>query len=182
VINFNIESRWMSAIIFTAEIDCCEDEKTSVKLGLAVKWAIKSDADLSDADLSDADLSDADLRDANLRGADLRDADLRGANLRDADLSDADLRGANLRDADLRGANLFGHKVTGTPLFISNIGSENGTLEAWPCEDCTLIIRGCFTGTIEEFLAANKETHGGSKYGRAYVKAIELIQVHFEME
>lgn len=39
---------------FTAEIDCADDAPTSIKIGLAVKWAFKSRADLSGADLSGA--------------------------------------------------------------------------------------------------------------------------------
>ena len=81
---FNITNRWSGQIQFTAEIDCAEDAPISLKIGLSVKSAIKSGADLSGADLSDADLSAADLR-----GADLREADLRGADLSGADLSAA---------------------------------------------------------------------------------------------
>ena len=123
---FEVRNRWTGAVQFTAEIIVTPDMLPSVKLGLAVKWARKNDADLSGAYLSGAylrgadlrgaylrgaDLRDADLRDAYLRGADLRDAYLRGADLsgaylRGADLRDADLRGAYLRDADLRDADL----------------------------------------------------------------------------
>jgi len=68
--------------------------------------AVKSGADLRDANLCGANLCGADLRDANLRGADLRGANLCGADLCGANLRGADLRGANLRGADLRDANL----------------------------------------------------------------------------
>ena len=60
----------------SAEIDCDENASRSIKIGLAVKWAIKTDADLRGADLGGAD-----LRGAYLRGADLRGADLGGAYL-----------------------------------------------------------------------------------------------------
>ena len=107
---FEIKSRWDSSrVVFEAEIECSADESEGVKLGLAVRAAWRSGADLSGADLSDAVLRDAVLRDAVLRGADLSGADLsdadlsgavlRDAVLRDADLSDADLSGAVLRDA-----------------------------------------------------------------------------------
>ena len=66
---FNILSRFTGAIQFTAEIDCKEDESTSIKIGLAVKWAIKNSADLSSADLSYANLSSANLRSADLSSA-----------------------------------------------------------------------------------------------------------------
>ena len=108
---FEIKNHWSGNVQFTAEIFCDENARLGVKVGLAVKWAFESDADLRDADLRGADLRDADLRDADLRGAVLRDADLsgavlRGANLRDADLRDAVLRGAVLRGAVLSGADL----------------------------------------------------------------------------
>ena len=81
---FEIRSRWTGNVQFTADIECDEGTPLGIKVGLAVKWAFKSGADLSGADLSGADLS--------------------GAVLRDADLSDAVLRGAVLRDAVLSGA------------------------------------------------------------------------------
>ena len=61
---FDILNRFSGEVQFTAEIDCKEDEKTSIKIGLAVKWAIKTSADLSYANLSYADLRSADLSSA----------------------------------------------------------------------------------------------------------------------
>ena len=58
MIKFNILNRFSGAIQFTAEIDCKDDELVSIKIGLAVKWAIKSGANLNGADLSRADLGD----------------------------------------------------------------------------------------------------------------------------
>ena len=75
---FEIKSRWSGAVIFTAYIEADESASASIKLGLAVKEAVKARADLSCANLRDADLSCADLRDADLREADLRGAYLNG--------------------------------------------------------------------------------------------------------
>ena len=77
------------AVIFTAEIEADENTSDAVKLGLAVRAAVREGANLSGADLSVADLTWADLT---------------GANLRDADLSLADLSRADLTGANLRGA------------------------------------------------------------------------------
>ena len=66
---FEIKSRWSGAVIFTAYIEADESASASIKLGLAVKEAVKARADLSCANLRDADLRDADLREADLRGA-----------------------------------------------------------------------------------------------------------------
>ncbi|SKA84718.1 Pentapeptide repeat-containing protein, partial [Prosthecobacter debontii] len=68
---FTIHNRWTNEIKCTAEIECSEDTPRSIKLGLAVRWAVKNSINLRAAD----------LRDANLRAADLRAADLRDANL-----------------------------------------------------------------------------------------------------
>jgi uncharacterized protein YjbI with pentapeptide repeats len=108
---FEIRNRFTDAVHFTAEIDCAADAPISAKIGLAVKWAVGTNADLRKADLRGADLRGADLCGADLCGADLRGADLRKADLREADLCGADLRGADLRganlcEADLRGADL----------------------------------------------------------------------------
>lgn len=58
---FNILNRFSGEVQFTAEIGCDEDAKTPLKIGLAVKWAMKSGANLSGAKLSYADLLGADL-------------------------------------------------------------------------------------------------------------------------
>jgi len=99
MIKFDVLNRFSGAIQFTAEIDCADSEPHSWKLRLAVQWAIKTGADLSDTDLSGADLSDTDLCGADLSGAKLRRAKLSGADLCGADLSGADLSGAKLRRA-----------------------------------------------------------------------------------
>jgi hypothetical protein len=59
MIKFEIKNRCSGAAQFTAEIDCAEDALRSVKIGLAVKWGVKSMADLRVADLSGADLRGA---------------------------------------------------------------------------------------------------------------------------
>ncbi|MGE4321957.1 MAG: pentapeptide repeat-containing protein [Sphingobium sp.] len=121
---FEIRNRWTNAVQFTAEISCAPDATVGIKIGLAVKWARKNGADLSDAVLSGANLSDAVLSGANLRGAYLRGADLSGADLSGANLSGADLRyavlsDADLSDADLSGANLSGADLRGAPIIES---------------------------------------------------------------
>ena len=72
---FEIKHRFSGSIIFTAEIECDEGASYSLKLGLAVRKAISSMANLSGADLSMANLSGA-----NLSGA--KDADLAVAKTR----------------------------------------------------------------------------------------------------
>ena len=71
---FDVLDRWFGKVKFTAEIDCADDAPYSIKVGLAVRWAIKNSADLRSANLSGADLSGADLSGANLSGANLSGA------------------------------------------------------------------------------------------------------------
>ena len=86
-----IKNRWSEAVIHEGDY---------VSLMEAVAGAVKSRADLYDANLSDANLSRANLSGANLYGADLSGADLSGANLYGADHSGADLSDANLDLSD----------------------------------------------------------------------------------
>lgn len=76
---FDILNRFTGAVQFTAEIE--DSGIRSVNMGLAVKWGVDNDTDLSFADLRFADLRSADLSSANLRFADLRFADLSFADL-----------------------------------------------------------------------------------------------------
>ena len=101
LLKFDVLNRWSGEVKFTAEIDCAADALPSVKMGLAVKWAIKSRADLAGAYLAGAYLARADLAGAYLARANLTDAYLAGANLTGADLAGANLTGANLARADL---------------------------------------------------------------------------------
>ena len=73
MIKFDVLNRFLGNVQFTAEIDCAADANQSMKIGLAVKWAIENKADLSRADLSRANLSDADLFRANLSDTNLSD-------------------------------------------------------------------------------------------------------------
>jgi hypothetical protein len=176
MIKFDIKNRSSGDIQFTAEIDCPAEEKTSVKLGLSVRWAIKSgislicadlrNADLSDADLSYADLSYANLSYANLRNANLSDADLSYANLSDADLICADLRNADLSDADL--------------IIFQGFGSRYGIFYAYKNKDNIIEIRtGCFFGTINEFIKCVKKEHNNNNFGREYLMICDLIKLKF---
>jgi hypothetical protein len=150
----------------------------------AIEQAVVDKANLHEADLRGADLREADLREANLRGANLHGTDLCRANLRGADLCRANLRGANLREADLYGADLRRTNLYGATLdskycylSISPIGSENGQLWTFRDEDGVLKLnRGCFSGTLPEFVEAVKNKHSGNKYEKQYMAAIEFIK------
>jgi uncharacterized protein YjbI with pentapeptide repeats len=107
-----LKNRWTGEVQYTCKLSA---EVAGKSYGLQLGVAIKA-AHVSGADLRGADLRGADLTGAVLRGADLTGADLRGADLTGADLTGADLTGAVLRDADLRGADLRGADLTGAVL------------------------------------------------------------------
>ena len=68
---YDILNRWTGAVQFTAEIECGDDAPMSIKVGFAVRVAVKAGAYLAGADLAGANLAGANLADANLAGANL---------------------------------------------------------------------------------------------------------------
>ena len=122
---FEILNRWTGAVQVTAKITCAPDASVSVKLGLAVRWAVKSDAYLAGANLARAYLADAYLAGANLADANLAGANLARANLADANLAGANLAGANLADAYLADANLAGAYLADAYLAGANLARAN---------------------------------------------------------
>ncbi len=196
---FEVKNRYTGNVQFVAEIDCDESAGYSIKLGLAVKWGVKTKADLSWANLSWADLRGADLIGSDLSGADLRGADLRGANLivanlREANLSWADLRGsdlsgadlseANLSWADLREANLSWADLRGADLIGSDLSGAKGIPEIAKAQ--TLITpegdivgwKKCQDGVIVKMLIpsdAKRHNATGRKCRAEYADVLEVI-------
>ena len=174
---FDILNRFTNAIQVNVEITCAIDEYPAIKLGLAIKAALKEGANLNGANLSGANLSGMDLHGANLRGVDLRGAnlsgaylsgvDLRGVDLRDANLSGANLSGANLSGANLSGANLSGAKDADYAIAQTRILPE-GTLIGWKKLSGKIIAK-------LEIPAAAKRSHAfGRKCRAEFVKCLEL--------
>ena len=65
-------------------------------------------------------------------------------------------------------------------IWISNIGSENGTLTVTRSKDGGLFLtRGCFSGDLSEFENAVEQTHGSSQYGKEYKALIAYIKLRF---
>jgi NDP-sugar pyrophosphorylase family protein len=62
-------------------------------------------------------------------------------------------------------------------VVITNIGSEFGTLTAFKNETGDIYLnRGCFTGSLSEFLEAVYKKHGDSKHSLCYDAAAVLIK------
>ena len=160
--HFEILNRFTGAVQFSCELDCPADDLPSVKLGLAVKIAIKEKADLSRANLNGAYLSRA-----YLNGADLSRANLNGANLNGANLSRADLSGAYLRRAYLKDA-------TGAELAIAQTRIlPEGDLIGW---------KKCRDGVIVKLRIPGeaKRSHAfGRKCRAEYADVIEVIGAEF---
>ena len=59
--------------------------------------------------------------------------------------------------------------------WASNVGSENGTLTVFNGKDELIVTRGCFTGTVDEFLAKSAEVHD-DKTKNEYKLLIEVAK------
>ena len=122
-----IKHRYTGAVLFSARVDVSLSD--GLKIGAAVKLAIKADANLAGANLADANLAGANLARAYLTGAYLTGANLAGANLAGANLAGANLARAYLADANLAGANLARAYLTDANLAGANLARANGLLD-----------------------------------------------------
>ena len=114
---FTIKNGYMGDDLFECILpEYLKGKQCSLRLGEAVKIAIKEGANLRRAhlewaDLAGADLAGANLRRANLAGANLEGVNLVGVNLEGVNLVGANLAGANLVGVEFEGANLEGAKL-----------------------------------------------------------------------
>ncbi len=120
-----ITNRWTGEVMFTAKIAADETTPLGVRIGLAVKWAIKTDANLADANLAGAILADANLAGAFLAGAYLANANLARAYLAGANLANAYLADAFLVDAYLANANLASAYLANADLANADLADAN---------------------------------------------------------
>ena len=77
---------------------------------------------------------------------------------------------------------VFGDAVIKKPsdiLTISSLGSRNDTITVLYNKTCAT---GGFQGTVDEFLAAVKETHRNNKYAKQYQDAIDYAYKYFGWE
>jgi len=154
----------------TVTIECDPSALSGVKLGIAVRVAVKSRADLSGANLTGAYLSRADLSGADLTGAYLTGANLSRANLTGAYLSGADLSGANLTGANLSRAKINGEPVT--RCFARIMRDDGYSFLAFTLESGGVkIMAGCRWFTVAEFRA-----HVAAEYPNT-AKATETLWI-----
>jgi hypothetical protein len=185
MINFEIKNRFTGNVQFTAQIDCDEGATTSVKIGLAVKWAIANRASLVGASLVGASLVGASLDRASLVGASLDGAILDGARLDRAILDGARLDrarlvGASLDRASLDGARLVGASLVGAKIGLYTIARKVAQVRrddgyefiGFALDDGGLLIRaGCQTRLIADY-----RQHVASDYPDT-PKAVETLAI-----
>ena len=149
-----IKNRWTDAVIYSCDVPA------TVPSGMEMRHALEK-----------ATQANAYLSGAYLSGANLIDAYLSGANLIDAYLSDAYLSGAKFSEDKL----LIGFRPF---MAIGPIGSRCAMLSLWLTDKGPMVKAGCFTGTLEEFAEAVKETHGDNEHGKEYEMAILMFESH----
>ena len=185
-----IKNRFTGAVQVTADIECDDDTCYSVKLGLAIRWAFKTGADLEGAYLGGAYLGGAYLEGAYLGGADLGDADLEGAYLGGAYLGDADLEGADLRGAYLEGAYLEGADLEGAYLGGADLGglillaratrSDGYEYFAWTSVLGGMVIKAGCHEWIGEDAIQQARAHCEARTSPTYRKEALSIVAHIE--
>ena len=162
---YEIKNCWTKQVQYTAEIECDEAADWGVKLGLAVKVALKGNANMGGA---------------NLRGAYLRGADLRDADLGRADLSHADLRGADLRDADLGGADLSDADLGGLILLARATRSDGYEYFAWSSILGGMVITaGCQTWIGEDAIEQARwhcQTVTSRRYRSEALRIVDFVE------
>lgn len=61
-------------------------------------------------------------------------------------------------------------------ITVGPIGSENGTLTICRSEGYGLVLtRGCFTGSLTQFMQAVKKTHGDNEHGKMYHTIVSAL-------
>ena len=106
----------------------------------------------------------------------------RGAYLEGAYLEGAYLGGADLRGADLEGAYLEGAgKISSVDdiLIVGPMGSRAGYVQAYHTDKGIFVKCGCFYGTIAQFRAKVKETHGDNRHAQDYALLADFIEARF---
>ena len=66
---------------------------------------------------------------------------------------------------------------------ISGFGRVQRTTTFFRTVDGTIgVACGCFTGSLDEFRAKVRETHGDSKFAKEYLMIADLMEMHFKGE
>ena len=66
-------------------------------------------------------------------------------------------------------------------MWISRVGSRNGTTTFFATKTGIYVNCGCFSGSLEAFAAAVDKNHGDSEHGKAYRLAIEIAKLRIKL-
>lgn len=67
-------------------------------------------------------------------------------------------------------------------LCFKGLGSCNRNTTFYKTKDNSIsVVCGCFNGTLDEFVAKVRDTHGDSKYAKEYLAAAEVVKIHFDL-
>ena len=76
-------------------------------------------------------------------------------------------------------------KISGNAdyLCFKGLGSSNRNTTFFKCKDGSIGAKcGCSSGSLSEFVEKVRKTHGDNKYAREYLKAVEIVKIHFDLE
>lgn len=80
------------------------------------------------------------------------------------------------------GTSLVDFEKQPTTLVFPNIGSRDGTTRiSWDSCGRSLVICGCFAGTIGEFIRVVKDYHGENSYGKRYLDLVDQVMALMEV-
>ena len=96
-----------------------------------------------------------------------------------ADLGGADLEGAYLGGADLGGAYLRDWGKLQDILITGPLGSRKAYTTCYKTDKGIYVKCGCFSGTLDEFVAKVKKTHSGNTHERDYLALVEFVKIKF---
>ena len=93
--------------------------------------------------------------------------------------------GGTIEGGTIEGGTIWGGTIKGgKDLFVAqSVGSEFGVLTVTRNDDGTLLVnKGCFTGTLAEFVIAVQKKHDNSLEAKKYGVLIDYIKLHFGIE
>lgn len=64
--------------------------------------------------------------------------------------------------------------------WFTGVGVARSTLTVYRTSEGIELTRGCFQGTLEEFVAAVERTRGGTRFAEEYLQLVEFIKLRFE--
>jgi len=97
--------------------------------------------------------------------------------LEKATAAKVNLSGSNLSYSSL--GEKFGQIIVGRAFFqCGPIGSRSDYLQSFITDKGVVIKAGCFTGFLDEFVAACETSHGNNNHGKEYAMAVVMIEAH----